>query len=198
MKRLDSVSIEDRRWDGYLANITPSEFESTFASKVPESIKGSEFIERYGSITDTATRIDPQRTYAVLKPTAHPIYENFRVRTFAELLTSIDSQIRNETLGELMYQSHASYAACRLGSAGTDLLVEFVRERGVSRGLFGAKITGGGSGGTVAVLGKPTAAAVIAEIADEYYEATGRRPYIFAGSSPGSAKFGHLRLKRES
>jgi hypothetical protein len=32
-----------------------------------------------------------------------------------------------ETLGELMYQSHASYSRCGLGSEGTDRLVELVR-----------------------------------------------------------------------
>ena len=54
-------------------------------------------------------------------------------------------------MGELMYASHDSYSACGLGSQGTDLLVELVRSRSRA-GTLWAKITGGGSGGTVAVL----------------------------------------------
>ena len=60
-------------------------------------------------------------------------------------------------MGRLMYESHASYSACGLGSTGTDLIVDLVKSAGADQGLFGAKITGGGSGGTVAVLGNRTA-----------------------------------------
>ena len=57
-------------------------------------------------------------------------------------------------MGELMSAAHDSYSACGIGSDGTDLLVELVREAGPQSGLYGAKITGGGSGGTVAILGR--------------------------------------------
>ena len=95
-----------------------------------------------------------------------------------------------------MYQSHASYSACGLGSAGTDRLVELVKQAGPQQGLYGAKITGGGSGGTVAVLGSKDAAVTIARVAEQYASETGHQPYLFQGSSPGGAAFGHLRLRR--
>ena len=95
-----------------------------------------------------------------------------------------------------MYQSHASYSACGLGSKGTDDLVELVRAAGANLGLYGAKITGGGSGGTVAVLGKRDAGAAVAEVARSFAKKTGHMPYIFSGSSPGSAAFGHLTVRR--
>jgi len=98
----------------------------------------------------------------------------------------------------LMYQSHASYSACGLGSAETDLIVRLVREAGPARGLYGAKITGGGSGGTVAVLGRRGSEAAVAEIAERYEQATGRRARTFSGSSPGAAAFGHLKLSRKA
>jgi hypothetical protein len=50
------------------------------------------------------------------------------VRTFAELLRNSKSPRALEQLGELMYQSHASYSACGLGSHGTDRLVALARE----------------------------------------------------------------------
>jgi galactokinase len=192
------VVISDPRWGGYLANLAPSEFEERFASRLPDSLLGGDFLERYGGTTDTVTSIERERTYAVRAPAAHAVYESFRVHKFAELLRSQpERRDKPDSLGELMYQSHASYSTCGLGSQGTDDLVELVRGAGVRHGLYGAKITGGGSGGTVAVLGRRDAAPAIAEVAHKYAEKTGHQPYIFSGSSPGSAAFGHLRLRRK-
>ena len=187
--------IDDRRWNGYLANLTPSEFEQDYAAQLPERISGAEFLSRYWGTTDKVTRIEPDRSYAVRVPTAHPIYEHHRVRLFTELLGGVVGESRLKLLGEMMYQSHISYSACGLGSAGTDLLVRLVREAGPARGLYGARITGGGSGGTVAVLGLSDAGDSIKWVADRYAEVTGYQPYIFSGSSPGSHAFGHLKYK---
>jgi L-arabinokinase len=194
----NKVIVTDPRWGGYLANVTPSEFEERFATRLPDYLLGEEFLARYGGTTDIVTTIEPGRTYAVRAPAAHAVYENFRVHEFAELLRSSGEEPgkREQCLGELMYQSHSSYSACGLGSEGTDELVELVRAAGVNKGLYGAKITGGGSGGTVAVLGKRDAGAAVAEVAQSFAEKTGHQPYIFSGSSPGSAAFGHLVVRR--
>jgi len=188
------VSIDDPRWAGYLANLSPDEFDRDFASGLPQTLQGDEFLSRYGGTTDRVTRVDPNGTYAIRQPTAHPIHEHARVRRFAELLATSPDEPALREMGELMYGSHASYSACGLGSDGTDLLVELVREAGPAAGLFGAKITGGGSGGTVAILGRADAGSAVAEIARRYHEHTGREPYLFAGSSPGACQFGVSRL----
>jgi galactokinase len=187
-------SDADERWRGYLANVEPNEFEQKFARHLPDTMRGAEFLERYGGTHDTVTTVEHDRTYAIRAPAMHPIYENFRVRQFAELLQRPGSLSQDEkiALGKLMYESHASYSACGLGSRATDLLVELVRATGSERGLYGAKITGGGSGGTVAVLGKRDADAAVRRVADTFVQLTGHQPYIFRGSSPGSAAFGHL------
>ncbi|HJT26396.1 MAG TPA: galactokinase family protein [Pyrinomonadaceae bacterium] len=121
-------------------------------------------------------------------PTAHPIYENARVQRFVELLERNESY---DELGELMYAAHRSYTALGLNSAGTDLIVELVRKEA---GLFGAKITGGGSGGTVAVLGDQASRAAVERVVDSYAKETGHQPYVFSGSSPGALAFGCLRF----
>jgi galactokinase len=187
-------AIEDSRWHGYLANVAPAEFE-TFAEHFPEVMSGAEFLERFDCTTDPVTRIQPEANYRVRVATAHPVYEHERVKRFAELLRGARSEEQMKTLGELMYQSHESYSACGLNSEGTDLLVKLVREAGADQGLYGAKITGGGSGGTVAVLGSTNASGAIDMIAEKYERETGYRPYIFRGSSPGTAAFGYLRLE---
>lgn len=189
------ISVEDPRWKGYVANLTPAEFERSYAAHLPERMAGDEFLSRFGGITDSVTQVRPERSYMVRMPTAHPIYENARVRRFAQLLSEPVSEDEFKELGQLMYGSHASYSACGLGSDGTDLLVELVRESGTGNGLYGAKITGGGSGGTVAVLGRRGADPSIEQIAEEYARRMDYHPHIFAGSSPGAAAFGYLKLK---
>ena len=106
-----------------------------------------------------------------------------------------------------MAQSHASYSQLSLGSDGTDLLCWLVakqRGKAVATGkeppLYGAKITGGGSGGTVCVLGSsdPNGESAVRMIQEEYCQLTGHRPVCFRGSSMGASTFGHLTVKLRS
>jgi len=189
------VIIDDPEWDGYLANVGPSEFENRYISALPDVISGSEFITKYKGTTDSVTQVDPDRTYRVRTATAHPVYEHFRVSRFAELLGGTLDDPSLGKLGELMYESNASYSDCGLGSTGTDILIDLIKKAGPGNGLYGARVTGGGSGGTVAVLGQPSAEAAVQHVADQYAEITGHQPHIFRGSSPGAARFGHLRLR---
>jgi L-arabinokinase len=188
------IQVEDPRWHGYLANIRPAEFEEHFLPHLPETISGEEFLDRYQGTTDPVTRVDPGRHYPVLAATAHPIYENARVERFAQLLGQEDVAEHLEELGQLMYGSHQSYSRCGLGTWQTDLIVELVQQAGPERGLYGAKITGGGSGGCVAVLGRQGADEAIRHICARYAAETGYHPYVFAGSSPGALAFGTFRL----
>ena len=186
--------IAGKDWGGYLANLTPSELEQKYLHHLPEAMLGARYIERYGDTEDAVTEVDPEATYRVRRPTTHPVYENFRVQAFARLLSG-DATAHAPMLGELMYQSHASYSACGLGSEGTDRLVELSRAAGPTQGIFGAKITGGGSGGTIAILAHRDAEAAVRAIAEQYGRETSREPYIFAGSSSGAREFGHLYLE---
>jgi L-arabinokinase len=187
----ERMIIHDPEWRGYLANIPPVEFEERFQARLPVQMRGDAFLATYGGTTDTVTRVDASRTYPVRQATAHPIYEQMRVERFATLLGELATRpsAANE-LGMLMYASHASYSACGLGSDATDRLVAMVNEAGAKCGLFGAKITGGGSGGTVAVLGSTDAEAVVRQIAERYAEETGRETDLFVESGPGAAEFG--------
>jgi L-arabinokinase len=186
-------TLAGTNWNGYLANLTPSEFEQFSAGRLPEKLGGAEFLARYGDTMDMVTRVDPARTYAVRQPTAHPIYEHFRVRTFVNLLQG-DMAANAPQLGELMYQSHASYSACGLGSPGTDELVRLARKAGAAQGVYGAKITGGGSGGAVAILGRRDAEPAVQAIVEQYTRSAGYQPVVFRGSSVGAAAFGALDL----
>ncbi len=174
----------------YLANLSPEEFEKELANDLPEEISAEAFLERFGGTTDTVTTLERGRRYRVRAPTAHPVYERRRAERFRRLLSESPGEQELVELGTLMYESHCSYGACGLGSPGTDRLVELVRAEGAGAGLYGARITGGGSGGTVAVIGRREASGAIDRVVDAYEQATGYRPYVFAGSSPGVMAFG--------
>ncbi|XP_021891445.1 L-arabinokinase-like [Carica papaya] len=189
----------------YLCNLTPHRYEALYANKIPESTTGEEFIKMYKDHNDSVTTIDQKVSYAVRAPTAHPIYENFRVKAFKALLTAATSEEQLTALGELMYQCHYSYSKCGLGSDGTDRLVRLVQKMQHSKisksengTLYGAKITGGGSGGTVCVFGKNSlrSSEQILQIQQKYKDDTGFMPYVFDGSSPGAGKFGYLKIRR--
>jgi L-arabinokinase len=92
-----------------------------------------------------------------------------------------------------MYASHRSYGRnALLGAPECDLLVDLVRKLESRGGLYGAKITGGGSGGTVAVLcdANQRVDGLIGEILDEYEKATGKKPEAFTGTSEGALHSG--------
>jgi galactokinase len=188
------LSGDRDRWGGFLANIDPAEFERDFVVRLPEEISGREFLTRYSSTSDTVTQVLPDRTYKIRIPTAHPVFEHARVCAFRTLLGDTPCEEQWTSLGELMYQSHASYSACGLGSEGTQRIVDLVREEGPANGLYGARVTGGGSGGTVAILGRSDADKAIARVRERYRQFSGYESVIFSGTSNGAASFGSLRI----
>jgi galactokinase len=186
------VKIIDERWNGYLANISTDEFEQSYSSALPESMDGAIFLERYSGTTDSVTTVDPNRQYPVRAATKHPIYESARVKAFASILKNWLGLEQAAQLGELMFGSHQSYSDCGLGSEATDLIADLARSTDT---LYGARITGGGSGGTVAVLGRADAVDGIERLKQDFYRRTGREPLVLSGSSAGAGRFNHVKLK---
>jgi len=184
----------------HLCELTPNRYRREFAAHMPASIAGEEFLNWLGETGDPVTRIDPAARYAVRASAEHAIYENHRVGQFIDYLRSA-AKARTHTsralpllsAGVLMYASHWSYTRINLGSRETNLLVKMARDLGPSRGIYGAKITGGGSGGTVALLTDSGEAAKqsIDEISARYAHGTGMSPQIMdGGASPGALQFG--------
>lgn len=185
---------------GYLANISPNEYVRRFRNELPVKIKGKDFAARYGVPAELEGLLDPDRIYKVRSRTEHHIYENDRTHRFMERLARARRTGERDALveaGELMYASHWSYGQrCGMASIETDVLVNCIRDRGAARGLYGAKVTGGGCGGTVAVLmaDTPQAHQTLNEAGDAFAEKTGLHPQVLVGSSPGAASFGHRAL----
>ena len=142
---------------GYLANFDALQFEEALEETLPPMMLGADFIAAGYISIDNATIIDPVREYPVRAATAHPVYEHACIRQFASLLAQVDQvdlprQQVYARLGLLMLSSHASYSAIGLGHEATDEIVHDVIAKGAQRGYYGARVTGGGCGGTVVVL----------------------------------------------
>lgn len=180
---------------GYLANLDPEDYKRLFRQYLPEWISGEEFLQKYPQGTiDRATRVERGVRYPVQHAADHHVLEPMRVKNFVEFLRRAegaegrDRQLLLDKAGHLMYASHLSYTNdAMLGAEECDLLVKLVREN-EHAGLYGAKITGGGSGGTVAILCDvgASADAAIERIRTDYTRLTGKATDLFGGSSPGA------------
>ncbi len=187
------------KWNGYLANLAPSEFRQRYENRLPETLAGADFHKTYAVHLDPFTLVRPEVNYLVRGATRYAVEENWRVHGFFSLIskpvTAMD-EITPHLLGELMYQSHVGYSQCGLGSEATDKIVELVRSE-KTNGLVGAKITGGGAGGTVAVLGinAPASESAFKRVVDKYQAWSGSEPFLFEGSSAGCDRFGVQRIQ---
>ncbi|UCD28621.1 MAG: hypothetical protein JSV03_16320 [Planctomycetota bacterium] len=185
---------------GYLANISPNDYVRRFRNELPIKLRGKHFLDYFGQPEELEITVQPNQIYKVRSRTEHHIYENDRTHRFMERLARARRTGERDALveaGELMYASHWSYSQrCGMGSIETDVLVNSIRQRGAARGLYGAKVTGGGCGGTVAVLmaDDPSARTALDEACSEYSDKTGQTASVLIGSSPGAMAFGHKYL----
>jgi galactokinase len=183
----------DARWNGYLSNLLVSEFHTRYEHRLPESLGGREFTKHAGRHIDPFTTIDPEREYPVRAAVRYATEENFRVQRVRSLLEAVAqdgaaSSLRSslQRIGEIFGQSHRAYAECGLGAGACDELVA----RALNAGLPGAKMTGGGGGGVVAVLGCSDDWPIVCSIAQGFGGQHGRMPHVFEGSSDGVDAFG--------
>ncbi len=188
------LRFTDPKFEGYLARITPMEFREKYEEKLPETISGKAFSANHPVHFDPYTRVLDDVDYPVRKAVRYAVEENNRVTLFYQILKGLPDEpddLALETLAELMYGAHLGYTDCGLGCEETDLLVSMARAE-KKNGLFGAKITGGGAGGTVAILGRNTdkAEEAVRGIIKRYREQTGNIPWLFEGSTVGADAFG--------
>jgi len=190
----------DPKWNGFLSNVATSVFRSRYERRLPDVLSGAEVLSHIKSHADPFTTIRPEVMYRVRACTRYAIEENQRIELFIELARS-NAQNPSQTaflqMGELMFQSHWSYTETGLGCEATDQLIEMVRKQCGEGRLYGSKITGGGAGGTVAVLGAIGAEDDFQQVVAEYAELRGFEPYVFEGSSIGADSFG-IHVVRES
>ena len=183
----------DPIWGGYLANLSRSLFHEKYEERLPEKTDKADFLRLHEVHPDPYSPLKENVTYHVRANTKYAVEENYRVQLFSELSrgASLSRSRRSYILmGEQMYQSHFAYTECGLGSKATDLLVNLCKAEGAEKGIYGAKITGGGAVGTVAILAEKSAKPIVEKIFETYKNSGFGDPYLFEGSSDGADEFG--------
>lgn len=97
--------------------------------------------------------------------------------------------------GRLMYESHESLRTdFEVSCKELDIIVNAARTLGVSKGVFGCRMTGGGFGGcAVALVRKEMLDSVSRAISEAYKSATGIVPVVFASAPSAGAQQHALR-----
>lgn len=189
---------------GYLANLDQEDYKRIFRPHLPESLRGMDYVAKHTDAIDPVAPVDPAVDYFVRGAADHHVMEARRARDFAkhlEAAAAADNPIDRggglDRAGHLMYASHRSYGMkAKLGAPECDLLVDLARKQEPA-GLYGARITGGGCGGTIAVLADADhrAAEAIQAVLIDYERQTGRKPQLFDGSSPGAWHVGTAEVR---
>lgn len=184
--------------DNYLCKLSVLDFRQKCWKLLPKRMKGEDFLDQYGESVDTATQIEPHKTYPIRSRVEHPIYEHARVQQFIQHIKAANTDPENRRrhlmqAGRLMYASNWSYH-CRvgLGSPQVQQIVRASRKIGMQSGFYGAKITGSGGGGTVAVLCHGDVSNALIQVTAAYKLAWGIHAEVFTNPSPGAFEFGHV------
>lgn len=187
------LDIEKLR-NNYLCDLSVQEFRRRCRSYLPARMRGKHFLNRYGGTVDSATEVNPQKTYHVRSRVEHPIYEHARVGKFFQCVKSAAADAENvkthlADAGKLMYASHWSYRyRVGLGSPQIEQIVNSVRKIGIQGGFYGARVTSAGSGGTVAVLCHGNISSGLIQILAAYKLAWGLEAEVFYGEALGACQ----------
>ncbi|HAZ63290.1 MAG TPA: GHMP kinase [Armatimonadetes bacterium] len=196
LRALGTVGPEDDPFGGYLSNVPAAEYERAYRPLLPAELSGESFVARWGHHGDAVTTVDPDLEYRPLAAADHHLRENANLPIF---LADLEAWERTRDpawlidAGERMIAGHAGYRDdLGLGAEEADLLLDLAMAEGPAAGVYGGRITGGGSGGCVALLGDERLPALLPRLAAVYAANTGLTPTVIHGSSDGAAASGVL------
>ncbi len=175
---------------GYLANTSPLLYRQYFRTLLPRRLRGSDFIRTYGPLPDhlppdISEDLDHARLYRVRTAVDHLIAEHEHAEQFLQAMEELadgpggqnkESELILQRAGRLLLASHHSYRLrLELSCREADWLVDRLMESGPERGIYGARITGAGGGGTVTALLNRSSASTDAllEVMKAYQQVTG-------------------------
>jgi len=187
---------------GYLANTSPSLYRQYFRSLLPRRMRGSDFVRSFGDLPQRAGLIDPGQIYRVRTAVDHLISEHEYAENFLQAIEELSDPFtirqmpveeRQRTrlrAGRLLLASHHSYRLrLELSCREADWLVDALMEAGPDKGIFGARITASGGGGTVVALmdrSRQSTDALLQAVS-AFSQLSGLHLQITEAGSPGSA-----------
>ena len=122
-----------------------SKLPGAAVDELPDTLDGQSFLRRWAATDDDVTVVRPDATYPVRAATSFAVEEHGRAVAALEALVDNDPAC----LGPLLAASQRGYDAMGLGHGAATATVEEALTR---PGVFGARSSGGGCGGTVVVV----------------------------------------------
>ena len=131
-----------------------------FIKCLPEHLSGRDFKDLYKeSLKDPLSVVDDDTIYPVRAAVSFSVEASEQAEIALLLLKDgvhMDSkdptsQARMKIVGEMMYKQHMAYSDMGLGCTETDEVVAFLRKTFPDE-VYGARVGGGGCGGTVVIL----------------------------------------------
>ncbi len=162
---------------GYLTNTSPLLYRQYFRTLLPKRMRGGDFLRTYGELA--SANVDAGGIYRVRTAVDHLIAENEHAEQFLQAMEELaemragsageEMEAGQRTLqraGRLALASHHSYRLrLEMSCVEADWLVDRLMEFGPERGVYGARITATGGGGTVMALVDRGASAIDAVLA---------------------------------
>lgn len=145
--------------------------------RLPATLSGADFLAAHGGVDDPLSQIEAGTEYPVRAAVRFAIHAHTHGNAALTMLNmlaqgKIGSDRVLERVGEFMGLQHRLYSDMGLGSPETDEIVDLalgLREKGV----WGARVGGGGCGGTVVVLCHRRAKKGLARLMEQYFERKG-------------------------
>lgn len=187
---------------GYLNNLSPALYRQYFRALMPRRMRGSDFIRTYGTLPEKAGIIDPAKVYRVRAAVDHLISEHEHAENFLQAIEELTDPALRRTLppahrervlrraGRLVLASHHSYRLrLELSCREADWVVDHLMESGPEKGIYGARISATGGGGTVvAVLNRSSQATdTLLKTLSAYHQITGLSLGVQEAGAAGAA-----------
>jgi galactokinase len=186
---------------GHLSNLSPVLYRQYFRSLLPRRMRGNDFVRTFDPLPPRTGAVEPSKMYRVRAAVDHLLSEHEHAESFLQAMEELADPAakklppaqRQRTLsraGRLMLASHHSYRLrLELSCREADALIEHLMESGPQKGVYGARITGSGGGGTVVVLMNRSEQAMDAVLSaiKSYNKLTGLRLGVSEAGGPGTA-----------
>lgn len=186
---------------GYLGNLAPSLYRRYFRTLLPRRMRGRDFLRSYGPWDNPDLPVHGEHFYRVRTAVDHLIAEHEHAENFLQAMEELSDAHRLgqppgdpalrlvlQRAGRLLLASQHSYRLrLNLSCPQADWMVDRLMESGPAAGIYGARISQCGSGGSVVALvdAAGRAADVLLAVARDYPHATGLPLRITAAGEHG-------------
>jgi len=150
-ERAKELASDTERADWTYPVDIPLERFHDLAPSIPAEARVAAF--EHLDIIDPLSTYDAETSYPLRAALRFPIEEHARVQRVIDLMRGAEPSDETwKEIGQQLYASHQGYSSIGLGCPETSAMVDAIRELGPSKGFYGARVSGGGSGGNVVVL----------------------------------------------